>query len=192
MKVARRAKAMLVDPAREWTEIERESGDPAYVLSHYVALLAIVPAVFSFIGVSVVGVIVPGAGTLRTPVFDGLFGAVLGYVLTCITVLALGVLINVLSPWFGGRRDFDAAFKLAVYSFTPVWLAGVFLVLPGLRFLVLTGFYGAYVFWLGVPMMTKVPERQALNFAAIVAVCAFALAYSSAAAQRIVFGTPGL
>ena len=36
---------------------------------------------------------------------------------------------------FGGRADFDSAFKLAVYSFTPVWLAGIFLLVPGLRFL---------------------------------------------------------
>ena len=44
-----------------------------------------------------------------------------------------------------GSEDFDSAFKLAVYSYTPVWLAGIFLLLPGLRFLILLGFYGAYV-----------------------------------------------
>ena len=105
------------------------------MLSRYVAVLALVPAVFGFIGASLVGVIVPKAGTVRAPIFNGLFGAIFGYVLSCATVLLLGVIIDLAAPLFGGRRDFDSAFKLAVYSFTPVWLAGIFLVLPGLHFL---------------------------------------------------------
>ena len=192
MNAARRAKAMLVDPSVEWAAIEQETGDPAYVLSHYVAVLAIIPALSSFVGACLIGVVVPGTGTVRTPIFDGLFGAIFGYVLSCATVLVLGLVINLLAPLFGGRRDFDNAFKLAVYSFTPVWLAGIFLLLPGLRFLVLAGCYGAYILWRGLPLMTKSPERKCLNFAAVVVVCALALAYLTAAAQRMMFGTPGL
>ena len=192
MNAARRAMAILVDPLAEWAAIAREPGDPAYLLSRYVAVLTLIPAAFSFIGASWVGVVLPNAGLVRTPIVNGLFGAIFGYVLTCATVLLLGVIINLLAPLFGGRRNFDNAFKLAVFSFTPLWLAGIFLVLPGLRFLMLTGFYGAYILWLGLPLMTKTPERKSLSFAALVVVCAFVLVYIAAAAQRIVFGTTGL
>jgi hypothetical protein len=192
MNAAHRAKAILVDPGAEWASIESEAGDPAYVLSHYVAVLALVPAVFSFIGASAIGVIVPNAGLVRAPIFNGLFGAIFGYVLTCATVLILGIVINLSAPLFGGRRDFDNAFRLAVYSFTPVWLAGIFLVLPGLRFLTLTGFYGAYILWLGLLRLIKSPGQRSLSFAALIVVCAFALAYFAAMAQCMVFGTPGL
>ena len=122
MNAARRAQAILADPVREWAAIESEPGDPAYVLSRYVTVLALVPAVFSFIGACVVGVVLPGAGLVRAPLFNGLFGAILGYVLSCAIVLVLGILINLVAPLFGGRRDFDSAFKLSVYSFTPAWL----------------------------------------------------------------------
>ncbi len=192
MNAALRAKAILIDPVAEWARIEREAGDPAYVLSRYVTVLALIPAAFSFIGACLVGVVTPNGVTVRAPVFNGLFGAIFGYVLACATVLLLGLVINLLAPWFGGRRDFDKAFKLAVYSFTPVWLAGIFLVLPGLRFLVLTGFYGAYIFWLGVPRLTKLPEDKSPRFSALIVVCAFTLAYAAAVAQHLVFGTPGL
>ena len=57
------------------------------MLSRYVAVLALVPAVFGFIGASLIGVVVPGVGTVRAPIFDGLFGAIFGYVTTCVTVL---------------------------------------------------------------------------------------------------------
>ena len=135
MNAALRAKAILSDPSAEWTRIEKESGDAAYLLSSYVAVLALIPAVFGFVGACVVGAVVPGIGLVRAPIMDGLFGAVFGYVVTCATVLALGLLIRVLAPMFSGRTDFDSSFKLAVYAYTPVWLAGISLLAPGLRFL---------------------------------------------------------
>jgi len=192
MNVHARVQAILVDPAAAWNAIAGEPGDPAYVLSRYVTVLATIPAVFSFVGASIVGVVVPNVGPLRAPLFNGLFGAIFGYVLSCATVLVLGMIINLLAPLFGGRRDFDNAFKLAVYSYTPVWLAGVFLVLPGLRFLTLTGFYGAYLLWLGLPRLNKVAAKQALLLTALIVLCAFALSYGAAVAQRIVFDTAGL
>ena len=134
----------------------------------------------------------PGAATVRTTIFNGLFGAIFGYVMACATVLVLGLIVDLAAPLFGGRRDFDSAFKLAVYSFTPVWLAGVFLVLPGLRFLMLSGFYGAYVLWLGLPRLIKVPEQKTPSFVVLIVVCACLLVYIAATAQRLVFGTPGL
>jgi type IV secretory pathway TrbD component len=97
MNLALRAKAMLTDPFAEWKAIDREPGDPAYLLSRYVAVLALIPAASSFVGTSLIGVVVADGATLRTPVFNGLFGAVFGYVVSCVTVLLLGLLINLLA-----------------------------------------------------------------------------------------------
>jgi hypothetical protein len=192
MKAARRAKAMLLDPSAEWLAIERESGDPAYLLSRYVAVLALIPAVFGFIGASVVGMVVPGAGLVRASLFDGCFGAIFGYALAFGIVLVLALIIDLLAPLFGGRKDFDSAFKLAVYSYTPVWLTGIFLVLPGLRFLTLTGLYGAYVLALGLPRLMKSPVPKAYGYAVVIVICAGALTLFAAAMQRAVFHTAGL
>ena len=60
MNPALRAKAILADPLAEWARIERESGDPAFLLSRYVAALAVVPALFGFIGACFVGAVMPG------------------------------------------------------------------------------------------------------------------------------------
>ncbi|MGA3309492.1 MAG: Yip1 family protein [Xanthobacteraceae bacterium] len=188
MNAALRAKAMLADPAAEWARIEKEPGDAAYLLTGYVAPLALIPAVFGFIGACVVGAVVPGVGSVRAPIFDGLFGAVLGYVMTCATVLLLGLLIDALAPTFGGRRDFDSAFKLAVYSYTPVWLSGIFLLAPGLRFLGLAGFYGAYILWMGLPLLMKSPAPRVPTYTAVIVACACALTLITAAAQHALFG----
>ena len=192
MNVAARAKAILTDPMAAWSQIEKDAGDASFVLSRYVSVLALIPALAGFAGAALIGVVMPGGATVRANLFNGISGAVFGYVMSCATVLVLGLIIDFLAPLFGGQRNFNNAFKLAVYSFTPVWIAGIFLVLPGLRFIVLTGCYGAYLLWLGLPRLTKVPEEQAANFAAVIVICAWGLLYLTAVAQRIVFGTPGL
>jgi hypothetical protein len=192
MNAAARVKSILLDPAAAWRLIEKEVGDPAYLLSRYVALLALIPALSSFVGATLIGTIAPSGAIVRVDIVDGLFGAIFSYATSCVIVLLLGLLINLLAPTFGGRRDFENAFKLAVYSFTPLWIVGIFLLLPGLRFLLLTGAYGIYLLWLGVPRLIKAPERQAVNFAAVIVVCAYGLLYAAALAQRMLFGTPGL
>jgi hypothetical protein len=186
-----RANAILVDPGAAWRGIERDIGDPAYLLSRYVAVLVLIPALSGFVGATLIGVVTP-SGVLRADLIDGLFGAIVSYATSCAIVLLLGLIIDLLAPLFGGRRDFEDAFKLAVYSFTPLWLVGIFLLLPGLRFLLLTGAYGIYLFWLGAPRLTKVPEQQAANFTAVIVICACGLLYAAALAQRMLFGTPGL
>jgi hypothetical protein len=187
-----RARAILVDPAAAWRGIEKDAGDPAYLLSRYVAVLALIPALSSFVGATLIGVVSPSGVILRADLIDGLFGAVFSYAASCAIVLMLGLIIDIVAPLFGGRSNFESAFKLAVYSFTPLWLAGIFLLLPGLRFLLLTGAYGIYLFSIGAPRLTKVPEGQTVNFTVLVVVCACGLLSAAALAQRMLFGTPGL
>ena len=192
MNAVARVKAILIDPAAAWRGFEKDIGDPAYLLSRYVAVLALIPALSGFVGSTLIGVVAPSGTILRTDLIGGLFGAIFSYAASCAIVVLLGLIIDLLAPRFGGRRDFEDAFKLAVYSFTPLWLAGIFLLLPGLRFLLLTGVYGIYPFWLGAPRLAKVPEQQAANFTLVIVICAGGLLYGAALAQRMLFGTPGL
>ena len=192
MSPAARVKAILLDPAATWAVIAKDADDPAYIISRYVAVLALIPALSSFIGATLIGVTVPGGAVVRADFIDGLFGAVFNYVASSAMVLILAVIVNFAAPLFGGRSDFDDSFKLAAYSFTPLWLAGIFLLLPGLRFLLLTGCYAIYILWLGIPRLTKAPEQQAINFTALIIVCTGALLYGAALAQRILYHSPGL
>jgi len=188
MNAASRAKAILFDPVAEWTKIEEDDDDPAHVLTHYVALLALIPALCGLIGAGLIGVVGPDGETVRAPLFDQLFGAVFGYVMACAIALLLGLVVDLLAPVFGGKKDFDKAFALAVYSFTPVWLAGVFLLLPGLRFLTLAGFYGIYIFATGLPLLMKSPPSHTFRYAAVIAVSALVLTLGVAAAKSALFG----
>ena len=90
MTALRRIFAILADPTAEWAAIGKEPADAAFLLSRYVAPLALIPAVFGLVGACAVGIVVPGAGLVRAPLAAGLVGAVFGYVMSCATVVCLG------------------------------------------------------------------------------------------------------
>jgi hypothetical protein len=105
---------------------------------------------------------------VQMPVFAGMLNAILGYALSFILLYAMAQIVNALAPTFGGVKNFQNALKLAAYASTPSWLAGIFLILPGLTFLTLLGLYGFYLLWLGLPVLMKSPpERTALYTLAV-------------------------
>ncbi len=133
MNLFERVKAILLNPRAEWSIIEREPGDVAYLFMNYVAILAAIPAVCGFIGTSLIGISLPGLGTVRVPIVTGLVGAVVGYLLTFAMVYIVALLADLLAPTFQGQKNSENALKLVVYSYTPAWLAGVFLLIPSSR-----------------------------------------------------------
>jgi len=192
MNAVLRVGAILADPAAAWAGIEKNDSDPAYLLTHHVAPFALIPAVGGFVGACVIGVVVPGVGTVRAPIGPAILGAIFNYFSAFAIVIMVGLLIDLVAPRFGGRRDFGRAVKVAVYAFTPVWLCGVFLLLPGLRFLELAGIYGAYLLVKGLPVLMKSPAQPSQSFAAVTVVFGAALTLVAATLQHALFGTNGI
>jgi Yip1 domain len=192
MNAALRAHAIMIDPPTEWAKIDGEPGDVVQLLTSYVAPLAAIPALSGFIGVCLVGVVVPGVGTVRASVLQGFLGAAFGVVTACLTVLLLALVINLVAPVFGSRRSFERAFKLLVYSYTAFWLAGIFLLAPGLRFLVVLSLYGVYLLWKGLPQLLGTPRSKIAGFTVVIVGCAGALTLILTAAEHAMFGLPVL
>jgi hypothetical protein len=176
MDILGRVKAILVAPETEWPAIEREPETPASLLGNYVVYLAAIPPVAGFFGGSVIGVSAGAAGTMRTPLFIGLLGAVISYVLSFVVVYAIATVIEQLAPRFGSVKEFPSALKVTVYSLTPLWVAGVFQLVAGLRFVgYVVAFFGIYLAWLGLPRLMKTPRDDALPYVAAAGACAIAI-----------------
>jgi hypothetical protein len=175
MNLIERVKAILLTPRTEWPVIEREPGDVVYLFTNYVAILAAIPAVCGFIGTSLIGISLPGLGTVRVPIIAGLVGAIVGYLLTFAMVYVVALLTDLLAPTFGGQKNFENALKLTVYSYTPAWLVGVFLLVPSLGFLAILGLYGLYLLWTGIPPMMKAPQDKSLVYTIAIIVCAIVI-----------------
>src|SRR5256885_1198217 len=130
-QLVERVKAILLTPQTEWPVIAREPGDVSSLFARYVAILALIPALAGFIGTSLVGSYVP--------FFSGLISAIVSYVMTFVVVYVVALIVDALAPTFDAQKNFPNALKLTVYSLTPFWLAGVFLLVPGLSFLRVLG-----------------------------------------------------
>jgi hypothetical protein len=185
MNVIQRIRGLLLSPSREWRAIERESGEPAFLFGRYVAILAIIPAVFGFIGNSVIGVEV-SAGSFRVPVLAGLVDATLSYLFSFVIVYVTALIIDALARYFEADRYFPNALKLAAYSFTPVWLCGLFLVLPGLRFLTLFGLYGIVILWIGISILLRSSRLHAGLHALAAGIFVVAFVFALAYFQRLI------
>jgi len=165
MKLVERAKAILLTPGTEWLVIAREPGGLFHLFIHYVAILAAIPEISHVIGQSLIGG--------YRPLGPNLLRAVIVYAVTFAMVYIIAGVIDLLAPRYGTKKNFPAAVKLAVYSYTPLWLAGIFLLVPGLSFLlILGGLYGFYLLWVGLPLLMQVPRAYALPYAGIVTACA--------------------
>ena len=181
MDIVARARAMVLSPAAEWRVIEPETGDAAYLFTNYVAFLAAIPAVCEFLRRLLFGWRGPRVGLHHLHhfgFFSGLFGAFIHWLVAFVIVYAMAVIIDGLAPTFSGEKNQQNAMKLATYSMTPAWLAGVFALIPGLGFLrLIAALYSIYVFWLGLPVLMKPPADKLGPYALAVIGCAIVLSF---------------
>ena len=98
MNLVERIKGILLQPKSEWPAIEGEPGDAGYLLSNYVAIVAAIPAVCTFIGTSLIGV-----GGFRLGLGLGIVRAIVVYVLSLVGVFVVAYIIDFLAGAFGAR-----------------------------------------------------------------------------------------
>jgi hypothetical protein len=167
--VVDRAKNIVLTPKTEWTAIAVEPTSVQDIYTTYLIPLALVPAIATFIGSTIIGLGVPAA----------FMQGILQFGLALAVIYVVGLIINVLAPTFGGQKDQLSAFKVAAYSATPMLLAGIFALVPtsslALFASLLLSLYGIYVLYLGLPGLMRAPQDRAVAYTAVVVLSALVL-----------------
>ncbi len=163
-----RIKGILVDPRSEWPIIAAEPATTASIYL-YVLPLAAIPAVCHAIGLLGIGGGLPDFGAVRFSPMWAVRSSVRLYIESLAAVYIVALVISLLAPLFGGERNRMEALKVAAYSSTAVFVAGVFAVIPGMRiaqFARIVGLgFSLYLVYLGLPVAMKTPEAQAQSYA---------------------------
>jgi hypothetical protein len=189
MDLVTRAKNITLTPGTEWPVIEGEPATTGELLTGYALPLAAIGAVAGFIGTSIVGSTLPFVGTYRVPFMSGIVAAVFGLGMALVMCFLLSLIIDALAPTFNGQKSQIQALKLAVYSFTPAWIAGVLRIVPLLSlFVFFAALYSIYVLYLGIPRLMKSPQDKALPYTAVVVVIAIIMGFIVAAISGIFIG----
>ncbi|MET3497409.1 Yip1 family protein [Variovorax boronicumulans] len=172
MNLLQRVQDILLRPRVTWPVVDAEPADTASLYKNYVMILALIPAVASFIGLSVIGVGAFGV-SFRVPVVAGLANMVVGYVLSLAMVFALALITDAMAPTFEGTRSQIGALKLTAYASTAGFVGGILNLLPSLSALGgLAALYGVYLLYLGLPVLMKCPLDKALPYTVVVLICA--------------------
>ena len=171
MDIINRVKNILVAPKQEWVTIESERLPNVKVLTSYLLLLALIPAIGQFIGQGLIGTTTL-LGIKIGGISFGIKGAITSYITMVGGAYLTALVINLLAGSFGSEKNFDQAFSLVVYSYTPMCVAGVFYILPALGILAsLAGLYGLYILYVGLQPMMKTPTDKIVVYFIISLVC---------------------
>jgi hypothetical protein len=168
MNIIERVKALATDPKVEWRAIDAEQVTMQDLFTKYVMILAAIPPVANFIGLCIVGS-GPFGATVRMPLAAGVAYAVLMYLLSLGWVYVLAMVIQMFSPKFEGHGEFIDALKVAAFTPTPAWIAGVFGIIPALSIIGnLVSLYSLYLLYLGLPTLTEPPQEKEVPFFCVV------------------------
>ena len=169
-----RVKNILMTPKTEWPRIDAEPATVGSIFTGYVLILAAIGPIAMLIGQQVFGMGF-GAYTWKPPIGNSIAQAVLTYVMSLISIYVLSLIINALATSFGGTQDPVKAFKVAAYSWTAAWIAGIFYIFPPLWILMIVGLYSLYLLYLGLPVLMKVTQDKAVGYTVVVVVVAIIL-----------------
>ncbi len=113
--------------------------------------------------------------TIRPSVTMAVTGAVISYLLALLCAWLFSKIIDALAPSFGGQKNPVQAMKVAAYSGTAAYLAGIFQIIPALGILGLLGLYSLYLLYLGLPRLMKAPADKAMGYTIVTVVVAIVL-----------------
>ncbi len=175
MNLVDRVKNILITPKTEWEVIKNEQTTTADLFTKYVMILALIPVLATFIGQSLIGISLGPFGSYKIPVSNGLIYAVVYYILSIVGVYLVAFIIDALAPSFGSTKNMDASLKVAVYSYTAAWIAGIFSIIPILGILGILGLYSLYLMYLGLKIVKDTPQDKLVGYLVVVIIIAIVI-----------------
>ena len=172
MNLVDRVKNLILAPAKEWEVIKGESWTVADLFTKYAIILAGIPAIAGLIGYSLFGFSY-GFGSFKLPIGTSITWAVLTYILSLVGVFVLGFIIDALAPSFGSTKDLVASLKVAVFSSTPGWVAGIINIFPSLSWIAaIASIYGLVLLYMGLQIVKVVPKEKMMGYFVVILIVA--------------------
>lgn len=170
--IVARAKGIITQPSAEWPKIAAETTPPGKLLMSYALPLMLIGPVAGLIGQSLFGIATP-LGTIRLGMGTIIATAVLGLLMSVISLYVVSWVASKLSAKFGGREDFPAAFRLVGYALTASWVGGIFGLFPAIASIgMLFSLYSFYLFYKGASPVLGVAADKAAFYTVVTVVCA--------------------
>ena len=163
---------ILKDPKNEWALIEEEHYSAKTVFLTQISILAAIPAIALYIGVTQVGWSVAGQEPVRLASSSALGSAVLFYFAMWGAVAFIAACKLWMEKTYGGEVSLDECLVLTTVTATPLFLSGISFLLPILWLNVAVSgaalVYSVYLLYSGTSRVMKIDEDRAFMFASSV------------------------
>lgn len=152
-----RIKNLTTDPVREWSSIMAGDRNTRDINYHFLLPLVTMTSVAAFLGT----LFFTHSGL--NPLYAVLAG-IKTFILYYIVVYAFAYLYNLVSGYLDVKKDRDFAFRLIVYSVSPLLICQIVSQLfESLIFVNLLAFYGFYFCWAGLLSYPGLSDKKRLQ-----------------------------
>jgi hypothetical protein len=160
---------ILKDPKNEWALIEQERYSVKTIFLTQISILAAIPAIALYVGVTQVGWSVAGEEPVRLAESSALGSALLFYFAMWAAVAFIAVCMHWMEKTYGGEVSLDECLVLTTVTATPLFLSGISFLLPVLWLNVAVAgaalAYSVYLLYSGTSRIMKIDEDRAFMFA---------------------------
>lgn len=185
MRLLRHTLGILTNPDKEWEAIRADDHSVAQVFLSHVPILALIPCIAGYIGVTRFGFELGGHLTKLTPASAGLL-AVVTYFSMLVGVFLLGEFIKWMARSYGVEGDEPThhyeGMALAVFVTMPIFLASIVVLYPhrwlAMGVLGLAGTYSIYLMFEGIPILMNMSKERAFLYAFAVVTVALVMMVS--------------
>lgn len=188
MDLKTRAINMCTKPAAEWQVVAAESQTVAGLIQGYAAPLSAIGVIASFLALSVFSSLIGGSIVML------FMRLVVGWLLGLVGLYLCAIVVEKLAPSFQSSGDIVQALKMVVFASTPMWLAGVFNIVPllSIPIILIAALYSIYVFYLGLTPVMKTPTAQVVPYMAVSAIVMIVISVVFGMVSAALFGGAAL
>ena len=183
MSIVERAKNIILKPTDEWNVIAAEPATVGRLFTGYAMPLALIlvasEILFSgLLGISAADMMGLGGGIMSMGMTAIAGMAVVGFVLSLVTLFVMGTIVKLVSPSFNGTSDKVQAMKLMTYASTPSWVVALVSWIPFLGALLSFAAiaYAVYLIYIGLHPVLGVPKEKIAGFTVVIVLIYLVLA----------------
>ncbi len=160
-------------PAAQWANLANSPLEHYRIHAVYPLLLAVVPAVAWYRGITEVGWRVAGGDAIRVTPESALPIVVLFYLAMVISVAVIGYMTHWMSQTYGAQTSIAKGVSVTGFFATPLFLAGVVGLWPVLWLNMTVGIiaisWSVYLLYTGIPAVMKLPSDRGFLYASAIA-----------------------
>ena len=183
---------LFINPKKEWQAIHDSACSVTKCYLSYVLILAAIPPIAGYFGTTMFGWQFGARDAVKLSHDSALVIAIAYYMVMLVGVFTMGAMIQWMGKTYGTEQPLSRTVTLAAYTATPLFLVGIFELVPILWVNFLVGLpalgYTVVLLYTGLPIMMGISEEKGFLFSSAVLAVGLVALVTMMVATAILWG----